>query len=129
MTQEQIKALISEKIAGQGNQVDIAGALPVILGEIVDAISALPAPLIVKGTIGGTKFIPDAGQPSFSEAVAAFLMGATVLVEFRPEASVVGKCTAKLYSFYDGEGDYTSNLAGDYAVDDGTLGNVVIWEY
>lgn len=38
MNKEQIKALISAKIAGQGNQVDSGGALDEILNAIVDAI-------------------------------------------------------------------------------------------
>lgn len=35
-TTEEIKALISEKIAGQGTQVDLGGALPEILNEILN---------------------------------------------------------------------------------------------
>lgn len=38
MTKEEIKNLINEKIAGQGNQVDAGSALPTILNEIVDAM-------------------------------------------------------------------------------------------
>lgn len=38
MSKEEIKALINEKIAGQGNQVDVGNALPTILNEIVDAM-------------------------------------------------------------------------------------------
>lgn len=38
MTKEEIKALVSAKVAGQGNQVDISGALGTILDAIVDAI-------------------------------------------------------------------------------------------
>ena len=38
MTKDQIKSLISAKIAGQGNQVDSGGALDEILNAIVDAI-------------------------------------------------------------------------------------------
>lgn len=36
MTKEEIKALVAERIAGQGDQVDIGGALAEILDEIVD---------------------------------------------------------------------------------------------
>lgn len=36
MTKEEIKALIAERIAGQGDQVDIGGALAEVLDEIVD---------------------------------------------------------------------------------------------
>lgn len=36
LTPEQIKNLIDQKIAGQGSMVDVGGALPTILKEIVD---------------------------------------------------------------------------------------------
>jgi len=37
MSKEEIKALIDEKIAGQGNEVDISGALALILAEVAGA--------------------------------------------------------------------------------------------
>lgn len=37
MTQSQIQALINAKIAGQGNQIDIGGALAEILSELAGA--------------------------------------------------------------------------------------------
>lgn len=37
MTKDEIKTLIAEKISGQGNQVDIGGALADILNELADA--------------------------------------------------------------------------------------------
>ena len=40
MTKEKIKAMIAEKIAGQGSQVDTGGGLAPILDAIVDAIPA-----------------------------------------------------------------------------------------
>ena len=42
MTKEQIKALIAEKIAGQGNQVDSGGALAEILTSLADAMVDIP---------------------------------------------------------------------------------------
>lgn len=36
MNADEIKALIAQKIAGQGSMIDIGGALPTILNEIVD---------------------------------------------------------------------------------------------
>lgn len=41
MTKEEILTLINEKISGQGSQVDIGGALPSILGAILDATTGL----------------------------------------------------------------------------------------
>lgn len=46
MTIEEIKAIIAQKIAGQGNQVDIGNGLPEILNSIVELIEAIPAPSI-----------------------------------------------------------------------------------
>lgn len=40
MTKEQIKSAIAQKIAGQGDQVDISGALASVLDEIVDGLPA-----------------------------------------------------------------------------------------
>lgn len=42
MTKDEIKTLIAEKISGQGNQVDIGGALAKILNELVDAGGDIP---------------------------------------------------------------------------------------
>lgn len=38
MTKEEMKALVSAKIAGQGNQVDLGSALPELLNAIVDSL-------------------------------------------------------------------------------------------
>lgn len=48
MTPEEIKTLIDQKIAGQGTMVDVGGALPTILKEIVD----------MAGQGGGGAFVP-----------------------------------------------------------------------
>ena len=79
MTPEQIKALIAAKIAGQGNQVDIAGALPTILNEIVDAIADTtgPAPFIFDGTFDGETF--DANADDIVAAKAAYQNGSVVI--------------------------------------------------
>lgn len=45
MTKQEIKDLIAAKIAGQGSAVDVGGALPVILNEILDAIPETPTVL------------------------------------------------------------------------------------
>lgn len=56
MTKEEIKALISAKIAGQGNQVDTGGALDTILNAIVDIIPAgYELPVATDETLGGVK--------------------------------------------------------------------------
>lgn len=38
MTTEEIKAIIAEKIAGQGNQVDIGNGLVEVLNALADSI-------------------------------------------------------------------------------------------
>lgn len=43
MTKEEIKALINAKIKGQGSQVDLGGALPTIIEEVLDSIPDIPA--------------------------------------------------------------------------------------
>lgn len=53
MTTEEIKTLIDQKIAGQGNQVDLAGALPTILKEIIDSVGkAAPETLVITSSGG-----------------------------------------------------------------------------
>lgn len=58
MTKEEIQALIDAKIAGQGSAVDVGGALPAILSEILNLATAPPAPpethvLVIKNTYEG----------------------------------------------------------------------------
>lgn len=59
MTKDKIIALISEKIAGQGNQVDISGQLSAILTGIIDLIPSVPAPyelpVATSEVLGGVK--------------------------------------------------------------------------
>ena len=51
MTKEEIKALIAEKIAGQGNQVDSGGALADILNGIIDSIPQVLPPTTLDFTL------------------------------------------------------------------------------
>lgn len=86
MTIDEIRALIGAKIAGQGSAVDAGGALPAILDGILDIIAAIPtpaAPLIIKGTFDDDQaaFVPDAGQPDYSQARAAFDAGTVVILD------------------------------------------------
>ena len=47
MTKDEIKTLITEKISGQGNQVDIGGALDDVLNGIVDSLVDAPQEHII----------------------------------------------------------------------------------
>lgn len=64
MTAEEIKNLIDQKIAGQGSMVDVGGALPTILKEIVD----------IAGQGGGGEqadlFVTDTESPSYVKGIA-----------------------------------------------------------
>ena len=59
MTKEEIITLISEKIAGQGNQVDISGQLSAILTGIIGLIPEVPTPyelpVATSEVLGGVK--------------------------------------------------------------------------
>ena len=59
MTTDEIRALIAQKIAGQGSAVDVGGGLPTILNAICDALDAIPAPyelpVASDNTLGGIK--------------------------------------------------------------------------
>ena len=140
MTKEEIKALISAKITGQGNQVDAGGALDAILNAIVDIIPAgyeLPVatdetlggikvgsnlsiteegvlsaqggaqPLVIIGTVSDGAFTPNAGQPTFEQAKAAFLSGIPVFVNMDLSVVGYGDVIAKITSYgsyYDTKG-------------------------
>lgn len=62
MTIDEIRALIAQKIAGQGTMVDAGGGLPAILNALCDAIAAIPEPpapyelpIASAETLGGVK--------------------------------------------------------------------------
>lgn len=84
MSKEEIKALIAAKIAGQGTQVDLGGALPSILDAIVDALpeGGGNEPYIVQGVSpsadidGALKVSPE----EFASAKEAFLAGRVVII-------------------------------------------------
>lgn len=83
MTKEEIKSLISAKIAGQGNQVDSGGALDEILNEIVDAIpegggdvknTIIPKYTeITNPTVGQLAYVPGREEPGEGEEEAAII--------------------------------------------------------
>lgn len=54
MTKDEIKALISAKVAGQGDQVDAGGALSEILNALCDAVDSAPKAVVVKETLSST---------------------------------------------------------------------------
>lgn len=90
MSKEEIKAAIAEKIAGQGNQLDLSGSLDGILQEIVDIIPdptpAPEGPLVIEGEI----YYDDAEEASyvkpkdntitFGSLVADYKKGRTIVV-------------------------------------------------
>lgn len=86
MNKEQIKALVASKIAGQGTQVDLGGALPTILDAIVDAIpegGGGNEPYIVQGASVSADFSTSllvVPAQEFARAKEAFLAGRVVLI-------------------------------------------------
>lgn len=70
MTPQEIQALINAKIAGQGSAVDVGGALPVILSEILNLASAQPETHVLEILEqGGT-----ADEPLSKETALSFLL-------------------------------------------------------
>lgn len=56
MTKDEIKALVSEKLAGQGNQVDLGNALPIIIDAILAIIPEdVDLPIATSTQLGGVK--------------------------------------------------------------------------
>lgn len=55
MTKEEIKAMIAQKIEGQGTNLDAASVLPTILNWIIDNMGGAEIPAATKETIGGIK--------------------------------------------------------------------------
>lgn len=81
MEKEQILALISSKIEGQGNQVDTGSALPEILRGIMDLIPTIPEPvaaLMVQSanntTVGGFQ-VPELTGEQVQQAYNAVVAG------------------------------------------------------
>jgi len=64
MTKDEIKALISAKVAGQGDQVDAGGALAQILNGIIDAI---PEPVSVPDWVAHVPVLESVGQITSDE--------------------------------------------------------------
>lgn len=117
MTKEEIKALVAGKIAGQGTMVDAGGALPTILNEIIDLIpeggGGGVEPLIVEGTIDSEsfEFFPDAGQPTFDEAQAAFLAGTPVILKSEFDSvQVIADEGTFIHGLFNDGGEATSSL-------------------
>ena len=118
MNKDEIKALISAKIAGQGNQVDSGGALDEILNAIVDAIpegGGSGAP-VLKMTIEIRSFdsIAFTGlAPSITERTVHFAVeGQTV-----QSVSLQNTTDADDYieTTSDGEGGFVATIPGKTA--------------
>lgn len=82
MTKQQIKDLVTAKIAGQGTNVDAGGGLPIILNEIIDAIpEGGNDPVIVEGEFDSMEntFVPTSAD--FDEVAAKFNSGVPVVLK------------------------------------------------
>lgn len=81
VTKEQILALITSKVEGQGNQIDAGSTLPAILRGIMDLIPEIPEPvaaLMVQSegntTIGGYQ-VPALTAEQVTQAYNAVVSG------------------------------------------------------
>lgn len=66
MTKQEIKDLVAAKIAGQGNQIDLGGALPQVIDAILDAAfgTEIVLPLHLESGVDVTEYIPKNYVPS-----------------------------------------------------------------
>lgn len=88
MTKEEIKAFVAAKIAGQGNQVDVGGALAKVLNEIVDAIpegGGGVEPLIYSGWMAPEDkiFSTNTEESAEDDIEAAFKAGRPVIINLQ----------------------------------------------
>lgn len=82
MNAEEIKDLIASKIAGQGSMVDIGGALPTILIEIIDSIGkAVPLRITVDSEAG----LPTLTASQKAQVKAAIDSGQNVELYYEDE--------------------------------------------
>lgn len=121
MTKEEIKTLISAKVAGQGNQVDSGGALDAILNAIVDSIpegggSGAPVLKITLVDASGKQFdnIAFTGlAPSVTQRTVSFA------VEGQTVQSVSLSNTTDVADYIeatsDGEGGFVATIPGKTA--------------
>lgn len=111
MTTQEIKNLIDQKIAGQGSMVDVGGALPTILKEIVDAVAdAENAGKYSLLRVSGTP-MDEEGFSNQTEEEAAAQFGISV-EDFR--ALMTGKVT-RIITNYQGENDMIFGIVSNGA--------------
>lgn len=94
MTTQEIKALIAEKIAGQGSMVDVGGGLPAILNALCDLIPQVPDIPIDVIPITGTEYLGlVAGQLSslpsgtYSRANSDITNGKLPILQFNEQGT------------------------------------------
>lgn len=112
MTTQEIKDLIASKIAGQGTMVDVGGALPTILKEIVDALGNIPEEVIFDfSDVSPMDDFYYVSVTRMVEILTALKAGKKVKVKLK-EVQTVFTCDALSYS---------SNAAGT----DGTISVII----
>lgn len=78
MTKNEIKALISAKLAGQGTNIDAASVLPSILDGIIDLIDEPISPAEAAAATTLEITVPDASASDKTAEEMAGLLGITV---------------------------------------------------
>ena len=104
MTTNEIKAIIAEKIAGQGNQVDIGGALASVLNAIIDSIpeggGSVPEPVsLPAGTNLGLL-----SEEAYDRILANLNAGCAVVIVGKKPVTIVGSINSGIM-YFDGIGE------------------------
>ena len=117
MDAQQIKELIDQKIAGQGTMVDVGGALPTILKEIVDMAS--------QGGGGDVKPIILSAEPTAEMTTQAQLdaIGLTI-DEFKAAAQGERNSIVLRIPVENGEEVTTYPIIGSYYEENGEGGGI-----
>lgn len=95
MTKEEILAKVQATIAGQGNEVDLGGALPAILEAIVGLIpegGSGNEPLIVPGTISVSTGMVVVSEEDLQKITDAYNRGTNVIIEIGGDGFTLTVC-------------------------------------
>ena len=115
MTKQEIKELVSKKIAGQGSQVDIGGALAEILNGIIDMAGAKKVEVPMLTTFEDETKAQAAADLHISESDLDSLFEADVITSTGPSGTISLCLTSNINSVdnkYAGFGSTSGYLGG-----------------
>lgn len=117
MTKDEIKALIANKIANQGNQVDLGGALATILNELVDGM----------GDGGGVFDLHNVDTDNLTEEQAQAICRASSVIRADIEGEIAPRISTYEGAIKENLEEYTYPdsgvwaMFGDIKMDGGSL--------